>query len=270
MSPEQRGRVERAFLEACRLDVAAIKPGNVSFDAPGHGMQAEDFLRSAEAAAPCIADPGLGVGARVLAAARATWSVVNCNTNIGILLLCAPLAVAAGGSLRAVLHGLGRRDAIDAYEALRLAAPAGLGQVEQHDVMQPPQVTLLEAMLAARSRDLIARQYANGFSEVLTLGLPAVRRSLARGRSPEQAMTEVFLMFLSLLPDSHVARKHGIRCARDLRRAAAARRVDVADRAALLAWDAELKRRGINPGTSADLSVATWFALRLEAPVKTG
>jgi triphosphoribosyl-dephospho-CoA synthase len=31
----------------------------------------------------------------------------------------------------------------------------------------------------------------------------------------------------------------------------------------LLAWDAELKREGINPGTSADLTVATLFARRV-------
>jgi triphosphoribosyl-dephospho-CoA synthase len=32
----------------------------------------------------------------------------------------------------------------------------------------------------------------------------------------------------------------------------------------LLGWDATLKRRGINPGTSADLTVATLFAYRLQ------
>jgi triphosphoribosyl-dephospho-CoA synthase len=31
----------------------------------------------------------------------------------------------------------------------------------------------------------------------------------------------------------------------------------------LLQWDASLKQRGINPGTSADLTVATLFAHRL-------
>ena len=31
----------------------------------------------------------------------------------------------------------------------------------------------------------------------------------------------------------------------------------------LLAWDADLKQRGLNPGTSADLTVAAIFARRL-------
>jgi triphosphoribosyl-dephospho-CoA synthase len=33
----------------------------------------------------------------------------------------------------------------------------------------------------------------------------------------------------------------------------------------LLVWDAELKRAGINPGTSADLTVATLFVNRLRS-----
>jgi triphosphoribosyl-dephospho-CoA synthase len=33
----------------------------------------------------------------------------------------------------------------------------------------------------------------------------------------------------------------------------------------LLTWDGELKSRGINPGTSADLTVATVFASSLAA-----
>jgi triphosphoribosyl-dephospho-CoA synthetase len=37
----------------------------------------------------------------------------------------------------------------------------------------------------------------------------------------------------------------------------------------LLAYDAELKSRDVNPGTSADLTVASLFALRLEQPDST-
>jgi triphosphoribosyl-dephospho-CoA synthase len=33
-----------------------------------------------------------------------------------------------------------------------------------------------------------------------------------------------------------------------------------------MTWDGELKQRGINPGTSADLTVATLFARRLLLP----
>jgi triphosphoribosyl-dephospho-CoA synthase len=38
----------------------------------------------------------------------------------------------------------------------------------------------------------------------------------------------------------------------------------------LLAWDAGLKARGINPGTSADLTVATLFVAGCLDPARTG
>lgn len=265
-----RALIEGCFIEACRLDVEAIKPGNVSTSSPGHGMQAEDFLVSARVAAPHLADATLGVGARVLRATRATWDAVHCNTNIGILLLCAPLAAAAGASVEDILAALDIGDAAQVYEALRLASPAGLGQSSEHDVSEVPRVGLRAAMAAAAGRDCIARQYANGFQEVLTLGVPCLRRALDRGVEPAAAMSEVFLMYLMLAPDTHVARKHGIETARALWQEACARQVQAGDREALMAWDADLKRRGINPGTSADLSVAAWFAMRMEAARKSG
>ncbi len=84
-----------AFGAACRAELQALKPGNVHVHAPGHGMTVEDFERSAEAAAPWVAAPGLGVGERVLRAVESTRAACGQNTNLGILLLAAPLAAAA-------------------------------------------------------------------------------------------------------------------------------------------------------------------------------
>ena len=82
------------FLRACELDVAVRKPGNVSLASPGHGMHAAMFIASAEAAAGPLFEPGARVGERIEAAVAATWAVAGCNTNLGILLLCAPIAKA--------------------------------------------------------------------------------------------------------------------------------------------------------------------------------
>ena len=87
--------VQRAFLDACLLDVLALKPGNVGVHGAGHGMQAVDFLRSARAAAPAIAAEQASVGERIHAAIAATRAAVGVNTNLGIVLLAAPLAHAA-------------------------------------------------------------------------------------------------------------------------------------------------------------------------------
>jgi triphosphoribosyl-dephospho-CoA synthase len=82
----------------------------------------------------------------------------------------------------------------------------------------------------------------------------------------------VFLTYLSTWPDSHIVRKQGVTVAQSVTREAGKRLAQWraaphSPRAARLdAWDAELKREGINPGTSADLTVATLFAAICLAP----
>ena len=88
-------RVAAAYIEACLAELDAPKPGNVHRFAPGHRMEVEDFVRSAEASAAPIAARGARVGIRVRAAVDATLEAVGQNTNLGIILLCAPLAAAA-------------------------------------------------------------------------------------------------------------------------------------------------------------------------------
>ena len=140
--------IAEAFIAACRDEIEAPKPGNVHVFADGHGMTAHDFLRSAEAAAPALSNSALPVGARILAAVEATFAAVGMNTNLGIVLLCAPLAAAAqrGGDLhervKQTVAGLTRLDAEAVFKAILRAAPAGLGTAFRHDVRGPAGVTL--------------------------------------------------------------------------------------------------------------------------------
>ena len=87
--------VAAAFRAACCEEIEAPKPGNVHVFASGHNMEAAHFLTSAEASAGPLATPGASVGARVLGAVAASFDAVGINTNLGIVLLCAPLAAAA-------------------------------------------------------------------------------------------------------------------------------------------------------------------------------
>jgi triphosphoribosyl-dephospho-CoA synthase len=157
------------FRLACQLDVLAMKPGNVSLAAAGHRMVAEDFLASAAAAVPGLTQAGARVGARIEAAMRATLAAVGCNTNLGIVLLAAPLALAwesradyedLPAILARVLAGLDREDAAAAFRAIALTQPGGLSQAPAHDVHRPPEVDLRLAMAAAAHRDRIAALYA--------------------------------------------------------------------------------------------------------------
>ena len=168
-------------------------------------------------------------------------------------------------------------DAEQAFAAIRLAEPAGLGAAPQHDVRAPATVSLAVAMAAAADRDRIAAQYASGFADIFELGLPRLRSGLERWRSERWAATSAYLAFLAGLPDSHVARKYGVERAQAV--CAMARpfeaRLNKSDHpqqltADLLAFDTDLKAAGLNPGTSADLTVASLFAHRLETADSVG
>ncbi len=280
--------VRRAFVQACALDVLARKPGNVSQASPGHRMHADLFLRSAQAAAPPLCAPGAAVGQRIEAAVRATQRIVQCNTNLGIVLLCAPVVAAqqrraaAGTSLapaiRAVLEALDVDDARAAYRAIALASPAGLGSAPQQDVAAPPTVGLRAAMALAADRDRVARQYAQGYADVFDPGVACFESARDRARRAGDdpraaaigAMQAAFLEFLAAWPDSHIARKHGAAAAHSVMSEARpwrqrARRGDRLDAdPAWAAWDESLKARGLNPGTSADLCVATALVAALD------
>lgn len=304
--PPDTGPIHRAFLRACAWDVAVRKPGNVSRHSAGHGMAAQHFLDSAAAAAPWLCAPGRRVGERLQTAMAATWARVGCNTNLGILLLCAPLAAAAGRlqtegractptslrqALEAVLAELDRDDAVGAFRAIVQANPGGLGQAEQQDVREPPQVGLREAMALAAPRDRIARQYRDGMAELFDIGLAALdagQRALLAGVEPDSpaaapaspaaaAVQRVYLAWLASAPDSHLVRKHGEAVAQVVlvqaqpwaARAAAGARLDADP--AFAAWDEALKGAGFNPGSSADLTVATLmaaFLLEAGAPLR--
>lgn len=277
-----------AFLRACALDVAVRKPGNVSRDAPGHGMRAAQFIASAEAAADALCRPGAGIGQRIEAAVAATLAAVGCNTNLGILLLCAPIARAAEqapaplcDSIERVLAGLTVDDAVAAYRAIAWARPGGLGQAASQDVHARPTVNLRNAMALAAERDRIARQYRDGFAELFELALPALPpgfslTALAPGEraapATVAAVQDLYLLLLGTRPDSHIVRKQGEAVAQNVMVAAQDWRARCPGAAGLdadpafAAWDHDLKARGVNPGTTADLTVATLMIAGLTTP----
>ena len=270
--------VAEAFKAVCRAELEAPKPGNVHVFCPSGRKSVDDFIRSAEASAGPLSSPGARVGARILGAIEATAAAVGGNTNLGIVLLCAPLAAAAEcrltdlrAALAGVLADLDVSDAELAFRAIVLAAPGGLGRAARHDVFAPATVTLGGAMAEAADRDRIARQYVTGFHDVFVCGETARSRQMARASDATWAVLAVYLTFLAAFPDTHIEREHGTAAAEEVRQIAGVflARLEAADDPAhlqsdLLRWDSSLKRRELNPGTSADLTVATLFAHRLQ------
>jgi len=278
---ELQGDRQSAVMSAYITEVHALKPGNVSRFADGHDMTVADFERSAELVSPVLCDRSLTVGERILESVRLTMSEVGCNTNLGMLLLFAPLIRAAETAtdtspaslhpaLEKALQELDVNEAKRFFEAIRRAAPGGLGHSEQYDVHLDPACSVLTAMNVARKRDFIAKQYVTGFSDIFSTGLPCIKEFNKRWNHVEWAAVGCYLKFLSSFPDSHVLRKHGQAVAHQTRKKAqsvaeAFKKNDnpVDARQALLEFDKELKNSGINPGTSADLTAASVLVYEL-------
>ena len=264
---------------ACLLEVSAPKPGNVSPERHFHDTRYEDFLASAVAIGPALAGAGENpLGTTIRRSIDATLRWTRSNTNLGIVLLLAPLARAAlreGAGLRERLRTvLAETTVIDAgevYAAIRRARPGGLGEAKAEDVAGAPTVSLRDAMSLAAERDAIAREYVTDFALTFETGVPAVLAARREGLAWSDTVVEAYLALLDATPDTHIARKLGAAeaaaislQAREVRAAGGTRSPE--GRRALGVLDAELRdpRNRRNPGTTADLTCAALFVVILE------
>jgi triphosphoribosyl-dephospho-CoA synthase len=269
---------------ACLLEVSAPKPGNVHRGADFDDLRFEHFLISAVAIAPAMeaAVEKQALGRTVLEAVRATRQAVNANTNLGTVLLMAPLAmVPRPERLRTgvarVLASVEAEDSRHVYQAIRLAQPAGLGRVDEYDIAEEPPSDLVAAMRTAAPRDMVARQYANDFAQVLEQVVPWLREATEREWSMAQTIVHVQMRLMAEFPDSLIARKCGTAVAQESSaRAAAVLRSglpgDEDYLCALADFDFWLRsdhhRR--NPGTTADLIAAGLFAMLRDGELPLG
>ena len=271
---------------ACLLEASAPKPGNVSPGRHFADLTYEDFLTSAVAIGPAftrVADQPVGETIRQAIEMTACWT--RTNTNLGIVLLLAPLARAAttGGSgelrsaLRRVLDEMTVKDAQDVYAAIRRARPGGLGRSDTQDVASEPDVTLFEAMRLAAARDGIAREYATAFAVTFERGAPTLTRARADGLSWSDAVVETYLTLLAHSIDTHIVRRTGVAAAervsslaRETLEAGGVR--SAAGRQAVEEMDHAMRdaRNSNNPGTTADLTAAAIFVTLIAGPAEAG
>lgn len=266
-------QISRWVQLACEREVQSPKPGNVC---PGNEFQnasVTDFLVSARAIAPVM---GMAserpLGATILECVVATRQAVSHNTNLGIILLIAPMAAVPArqpltDGICDVLNATTVDDSIAVYEAIRRAQPAGLGEVSDQDLQQKPTQNLVECMRLAADRDLIAAQYANGFQQVLENGLVWLSEAQQAMESSTEQITWLAVRFLAEFGDSLIARKCGSQMsdlvrqkAQDLLRSGWPQRLgssaELADLDAFLRADGNRR----NPGTTADVIAAVIFA----------
>ena len=256
---------------SCLLEASARKAGNVHPEAHFEHLTYNDFVRSGQVVAPILSQAAVrGVGPTILDAVHATRSVCEHNTNLGIVLLLAPLAAVPVNCLTTdgianVLNNLTRADSDAVYEAICVAAPRGLGDAEAEDVSASPTGNLVEVMTLAADRDLIAAQYATGFSLVIESASRLQALNLFPDRW-ESAILQLQLEVMSRHPDTDIGRKCGLAEAVE----SAARAGEVLDagfpantngQQRFTAFDAWLREHGSlrNPGTTADLITASLF-----------
>ncbi|MEZ6125342.1 MAG: triphosphoribosyl-dephospho-CoA synthase [Planctomycetaceae bacterium] len=266
--------LEARIRQACRLEVYAEKPGNVSpsfcFDNAG----LNDFLQSADVVAPILAESRTrGVGRAIFDAVTATQQAIGHNTNLGIILLLAPLAaVPLSLPLRVgiadILTGMGTNDAELLYRAIRAAAPGGLGNVEEQDVNSPPTLSVIDCMRLAADRDLIAAQFTGGYQQVLVEGCDLLQSTSEWTQHHDRRLGWLALELLSRHGDSLILRK----CGSDMnsqvsRKAQQVLRAGWPHQSSAWAdyddFDAFLRTDGHrrNPGTTADIIAAVLFAM---------
>ena len=289
--------IAQAVQAACILEADAPKVGNINRDYDFSDCTLESLHLSALAIMRPFGNiRAQGVGRTIFKAVSATRELVSTNTNLGIILLLAPLGMAISKIMpgiershrnidRASLLGLWEKevgvvlaeltveDADFAYRAIRLASPSGMGHVPEYDLYYEgsPGITLLEAMRLAARRDMIAKQYVNNFRQVLDEGYQAVVFSLDSGLSFPQAIAHTHLLLLSRYGDSLIARKLGAEFSMKARQKAGLAwgnggYLTPTGRRYVREFDHWLRKDGHkrNPGATADLLTAVIFVLQLE------
>jgi triphosphoribosyl-dephospho-CoA synthase len=250
-------------------EATARKVGNVHPGASFADLTYSDFIHSAVAlsAAWTECQSHVSVGELVLQGIAATQHAVGKNTNLGIVLLLAPLVLAAerGVTVDAILNTTTLPDTERVYEAIRLAKPGGLGQVATADVHTKPTITLFDAMQLAEQHDLIAKQYTHAFAEVRT-ATESLMTVAQEADSIEAAILSTQLQLLATHGDSLITRK----CGAAINAAVQAMAQGVLSVGGIMTQSGRKRARELdaylradghrrNPGTTADMLAACLF-----------
>jgi triphosphoribosyl-dephospho-CoA synthase len=253
---------ERAQL-AMMLEVCAYpKPGNVDRCHDYQNTRLEHFLASVIFARPALEEAEAGVG-RIGEIIRHAVRDTNCheggNTHFGAFILLIPLIYGKGipGALTAI-EKTDVSDAVAFYKAFAMTA-VKMNATDDLDVQDPHtltiirdrEITLLEVMRHSAANDMVAREWVTGFP--LTRRGADLLRQFGPGR---QAIVNTFLTLLASETDTFIIKKHGTAVAQETLLLA---REVLDGKRALVDFDADCIERDINPGSIADILVASLF-----------
>lgn len=270
-------QLENWIYLACVMEATARKPGNVHPQASFHDLCYSDFLKSAQVIAPILANQRThSTGALIKECIEETQKVTPSNSNLGIVLLLAPLVavpleIPISEGIQTILNQSTVQDSEDVYAAIRIANPGGLGKTESEDISTKPTGNLQEVMCLAASRDSIASEYAHNYRITAETAAPILKELWSQCADWEEATIRLQLRLMSEVPDTLIARKCGKEEA--VQSSLLAREVLTANRfdKSLASFDSWLRKNGNqrNPGTTADLIVAGLFVAMRDGFIPT-
>lgn len=272
--------LKAAYLFSCKKDIELIKPGNVNLLSPHKDTKAQDYLDSATLSSKELFNQNHSLGKRILESVKVTRSQVNVNTNLGIILLCAPViqsyidfnALDLRDCIKKTLSATSVKDTHDLCAAINISSPGGLGDSDMYDTVSYPNASIKQIMDYSREYDRISYQYSHNFTDIFDFIIPKLEFLNQRYKSLDISLSLLFIEILAKIPDSHISRKFGDKIAKKTSNNAYDL-LKILDREhdpdylakALNNLDYEYKKKGINPGTTADLLVASLMIYKISA-----
>ena len=277
---------------ASALEVSGYpKPGNVHRTNDFDDMEFEDFIISGIVIGDTIREACTDVdienpqlGKYILQAVAETDRWIKNNTNLGIVMMTTPIAVAASISesfddirenIKLLMGNTSVDDACDLYDAINIADAGGMGDQDEYDVasdnakqeLRDNNQTMYDVLKISAPWDMLAREMTGDMPAVFEIGYPTYHELRAE-KSQNQACVLTFLTILSHVPDTLISRKYGSEEAlkislmtRDLLKLKDA--PDFIDH--LEEFDRYLFENKYNPGTTADLTAASIFVSYLKS-----
>ena len=298
---ERAVQISKCLELAILLEASVHKPGNVSVVTNFEKTHYEHFLASAVAARSSLevaAEQGIAVHERriTVAGVGVGQIIKNCvadidswqhggNTLLGTVILLAPIAIAAGmapdensfetsklrKNVKLVVKSTTPEDAVNVYEAMKIAKPSGLGKAPKLDINDPnsikrileEKVTLFQVFRIAKKHDTICSEWVNNYPITFDLAYPFLAEQINKGDDLSQAILHTFLKVLAAHPDTFIARKTSLERAKEV--SAEAGKIlssgglkTSKGRQRLTEFDAKLRRSSnlLNPGATADIVAA--------------
>ena len=222
------------------------------------------------------------LGKYILQAVNETNKWIETNTNLGIMMMCIPIAASAAisNSFDEIQENVGRfmdattvEDAVNLYDAINVADAGGMGDQEEFDVMSEKakdelranNQTMYDVLKISAGWDRLANELTSKMPVCFEIGYPTFSHLWETCDDVDvinKATVLTFMTILSQIPDTLISRKYGNEIAESV--SGKAEEIlkfkdDDSFVEKLLKFDDYLYENKYNPGTTADLTAASIF-----------